>query len=229
MKNINETIDRAFDAMLDEAAAIVNKEEGEKLVIPDIDVEFSEEHKKKMEKLFRKERQKYRFRTAVTYMPRVACIILIIVAVMAAQSFDGEAWRKKFMNFIFNADAPDTEISFSEEKQSEIYGDMVEFGYMPTGFTIEKSEVSRRHTLLAFCYKDKYFQFKLNDLDVGAALDTESAEAENIEINGCEGIYITKSDKDILVWHDGIYIYRITANIEKSEIIKMAENIKIKK
>jgi hypothetical protein len=228
MKNINETIDRAFDAMIDEAAAIVNKEEGEKLVIPDIDVEFSEEHKKKMEKLFRKERQKYRLRTAVTYMPRVACIILIIVAVMAAQSFDGEAWRKKFMNFILDADAPNTKISFTEEKEDEIYGDMVEFGYMPKGFTLEESKISRKHIYLYFCCEDKYFQFKMNKADVDARLDTEDSEAESIKINGCEGVYIEMSDKYILIWYDGINTYRITANIEKKEIIKMAENIKIK-
>lgn len=229
MKNINETIDRAFDAMIDEAAAIVNQEEGENLVIPDIDVEFSQEHKKKMKKLFRKERQKYRFRTAVTYIPRVACILLIIGLVMSWESFDGEAWRKKFMNFIFNADAPDTEISFSEEKQSEVYGDMVEFGYMPQGFMLEESKISRHHTYLYFSGNDKYFNLEMNKIDVKAALDTEHAEAENIDINGCEGVYVTKSDFNIVMWHNGVYIYRMASNMEKTEIIKIAQNIKIKK
>ena len=103
MKNINETIDRAFDAMIDEAAAIVNQEEGEKLVIPDIDVEFSQEHKKKMEKLFRKERQKYLLSIAEVYAGRAACVILVIAAVMSLAVFSVEAWRTKFMNFVFDA------------------------------------------------------------------------------------------------------------------------------
>ena len=229
MKNINETIDRAFDAMIDEAAAIVNQEEGEKLVIPDIDVEFSQEHKKKMEKLFRKERQKYRFRTAVTYMPRVACIILIIVAVMAMQSSVGEAWLKKFMNFILDTDAPNTKISFTEKKKGEVYGDMVEFGYMPAGFTLNESEISRRHTYLSFKCKNKYIQFRLNKIDMYSTLDTEGSAVENLVINGCEGIYITKPDVNIIIWHDGVNSYRLAANMEKTEIIKIAENMKVKK
>ena len=229
MKNINETIDRAFDAMIDEAAAIVNQEEGEKLVIPDIDVEFSQEHKKKMEKLFRKERQKYRLSIAEVYARRAACVILVIAAVMSLAVFSVEAWRVKFMNFVFDADAPNTKIKFSEEKQSEIYGGLVEFGYMPAGFTLKESEISRRHTYLSFKCNDKYFHFELNKLDLYSMLDTEDSAAEKSEINNNEGIYITKPDVNILIWHDGVYTYRITANIEKSEIIKIAENIKIKK
>lgn len=229
MKNINETIDRAFDAMIDEAAAIVNQEEGEKLVIPDIDVEFSQEHKKKMEKLFRKERQKYRLSIAEVYARRAACVILVIAAVMSLAVFSVEAWRVKFMNFVFDADAPDTEINFSEEKQSEIYGDMIEFSYMPTGFTIQESKISRRHAYLYFICKDKYIQFELAKLNVDSAVDTENSVIESLDINGCEGIYSINPDKDILIWYDDINTYRITSNIEKSEIKKIAENIKVKK
>lgn len=229
MKNINETIDRAFDAMIDEAAAIVNQEEGEKLVIPDIDVEFSQEHKKKMEKLFRKERQKYRLSIAEVYARRAACVILVIAAVMSLAVFSVEAWRVKFMNFVFDSDAPNTKIKFSEEKQSQEYGDLVEIGYMPIGFALQESEISRRHTYLSFEYEDKYIQFRLNQIDMYSALDTEDSAVENLKINGCEGIYITKPDVNILIWHDDVYAYRITANIGKKDVIKIAENVKTKK
>lgn len=229
MKNINETIDRAFDAMIDEAAAIVNQEEGEKLVIPDIDVEFSQEHKKKMEKLFRKERQKYRLSIAEVYARRAACVILVIAAVMSLAVFSVEAWRTKFMNFVFDADAPNTKISFTEEKKGEVYGDIVEFGYMPAGFTIQESKISRRHIYLYFSCKDKYFNFELNNLDMYSVLDTEESAVENLDINGCEGVYITRPDVNILIWHDGVRTYRVAANMKKTEIMKIAENITIKK
>ena len=228
MKNINETIDRAFDAMIDEAAAIVNQEEGEKLVIPDIDVEFSQEHKKKMEKLFKKERQKYRLSIAEVYARRAACVILVIAAVMSLAVFSVEAWRVKFMNFILDADAPNTKISFTEEKKGEIYSDIVDFDYMPKGFTLEKSEISRRHLNLSFKCKEIYFQFRMNEGDMYSVLDTEDSAASSLKISGFEGVYITKPDVNMLIWYDGVCTYRITANIEKTEIIKIAENIKKK-
>ena len=226
--NINDTIDKALDALIDEAAVIVNEKEGKKTPVPDTDIEFSQEHKEKMQKLFRKERQKRTLRIAVVNARRAACVLLVMAVVMSAAVFSVEAWRIKFLNFIFDADAPDTEINFSNEKKGEIYDGMVELGYIPEGFVLEESAVSDIRVSIYYVYNNKYFQVVVNKIDSNTSIDTEDANVEMIKINRNEGIYSYKENVNILVWHDSILVYRITSNIEKSEIFKIAENVKIK-
>ena len=147
---------------------------------------------------------------------------------MSAAIYSVEAWRVKFLNFVFDSTAPDTEIKFTDTKQNSFYNDVVELRYIPAGFELEESEVSKRHVFLKFVYNDQSFLLKRNNIASNSAVNTEEGTVENITINNYEGIYIEKEDDNILIWHDGVYTYRLAGNIEKEELIKIAENIKSK-
>ncbi len=226
MKTETKLIDKALDTLIEEAATDIYRNEGNDLPVEK--VEFSPEHKKKMEKLFRRERRKYNLRRALRTAGRVACIILVAAVVMSAAIYSVEAWRVKFLNFVFDSTAPDTEIKFTDTKQNSFYNDVVELRYIPAGFELEESEVSKRHVFLKFVYNDQSFLLKRNNIASNSAVNTEEGTVENITINNYEGIYIEKEDDNILIWHDGVYTYRLAGNIEKEELIKIAENIKSK-
>jgi len=226
MKTETKLIDKALDTLIEEAATDIYRNEGNDLPVEK--VEFSPEHKKKMEKLFRRERRKYNLRRALRTAGRVACIILVAAVVMSAAIYSVEAWRVKFLNFVFDSTAPDTEIKFTDTKQNSFYNDVVELRYIPAGFELEENEVSKRHVFLKFVYNDQSFLLKRSMLNSNIAINTEEGSVENLTINGYEGVYIVNKNENILTWHDGTYAYRIISNIEKNEIIKIAENIKSK-
>ena len=56
------------------------------------------------------------------------------------------------------------------------------------------------------------------------AINTEKGTLENIKINGYEGVYIINNSANVMLWYDGVYTYRIFANLDKEEILKIAES-----
>ena len=227
---VENSIDKAFEAVIDEATILADERICVEYDLKKSQVEFSQEHTKKMKALFSRERRKQKLLKAMVYTKRAACFLLIFAAIMTVAVFSVEAWRIKFMNFVFDADAPDTKISFTDKKQGEIYDGMVDLKYIPEGFSIKENSISRRRIFLHFTKSKKYFHFSLKELDTSSAVDTENANVESIKVNKSEGVFVSKSAPtlNIIIWHDGVYSYSIAGNISKTEILKIAENIVIK-
>ena len=222
MKTDSKYMDKALDALIDEAAAELYEKEGD-VEIPK--AEFSPEHEKKMKQLFKKERRKYNLRRATAVAGRVACILLVVVAVMSVAIYSVEAWRVKFLNFIVDTDAPNTEIKFTDTKHSSFENDAMKIGYIPEGFELEEDYSSKKNVFLTFSGEEKYFQLKRNNISFNTAVNTEEGDVENVSIRGYEGIYVVNKNENVLLWHDGTYTYRILSNLEKDELIKIAKNI----
>ena len=222
MKTDSKYMDKALDALIDEAAAELYEKEGD-VEIPK--AEFSPEHEKRMKQLFKKERRKYNLRRATAVAGRVACILLVVVAVMSVAIYSVEAWRVKFLNFIVDTDAPNTEIKFTDTKHSSFENDAIKMSYIPAGFEVEEDYSSKKNVFIKFSVGEKYFQLKRNTMSLNIAINTEKGIVENLTINGYEGVYLIKnSNTNTLIWHDGTYTYRMLSNLKKDELIKIAQN-----
>ena len=225
MRGKNDVLEKAFDMMLDEAALIADEELGRELEEPDEELIFSKEHEEKMEKLFRTERQKHMRAKFLKYSKRAACVFLAVVVVSGAAVMSVEAWRVKFLNFVLDAGAPNTDFDFNDDQSSSYANEIVSLGYIPEGFGIVTNKESSRGLFLEFKNSDKYFCFDLTNINVSASVDTENGTAEKMKINGYEAVFIDNPDTNILIWHDNTYAFDIIGNISKEEIIKIAENV----
>ncbi|MGN0612694.1 MAG: DUF4367 domain-containing protein, partial [Porcipelethomonas sp.] len=84
-----------------------------------------------------------------------------------------------------------------------------------------------RHSI--YCKEDKYIYFsqyarEINDFFV----NTEDADIQQTEINGCEAIYyLDNNDYNTVIWDDGRYTFMIGTNLNKNEAEKIAESVKI--
>ena len=101
-------------------------------------------------------------------------------------------------------------------------------GYIPEGFELVENEVSKFDMFLVFRRDSEYFQMKVNRDDVNGKLDTEDVSAENIEINNHPGIFMKDEKENTLIWHDGKSVFCLMSNLEKTEMVKIAQNIKSK-
>jgi len=225
MKTNTNYMDKALDVLIDEAAAELYEREGS-AEIPK--AEFSPEHEKRMKQLFKKERRKYNLRRATAVTSKVACVLLAVVLVMSVAIYSVEAWRVKFLNFIVDTDAPDTEIKFTDNKQNSFENDVVKLGYVPKGFEVEKNKFGKDNVFLKFRNGDKYFQLKMNTQSFNSAVNTEKGSAENITINGYEGVFVVNKNENVFLWHDGTYTYRLLSNLEKEELIAIAKETRTK-
>ena len=57
-------------------------------------------------------------------------------------------------------------------------------------------------------------------------IDTEGGVKEDVIINKYSATYTSNDNVNTLIWHDEKNAYHLYGNIEKDELIKIAENIK---
>lgn len=220
------TFEKAFDMLLDDAAERAAVNFGKNA--PEASgVIHSEKHIKKMNAIFAKERKKQRRQTRMKRL-KTASAVAAVCVVCGTTMFGVEAFRVKVMNFIYDREAPNSDIFFSDEIIETYTDKNVTLGYIPEGFHAERQTGKKDNWYIIFKSEDRYFYVSADPIDGRMNIDTENAVVENIRINGMEGILSASERVRILVWHDSTAIYSITGNITQGECIEIAENMATK-
>jgi len=225
--NSNVTTDKDFDDLLYYAVPLAAKELMDEMELPEKEPEFSKEHDAKMQKLFRRERNKLLINKISVYSKRVAIVLFITLVVAGLSLLSVEAWRIKVLNFVMEIKQTHSEINLSEEKTGDTYNsDQVSFEYIPKGFKLENSDLKENRIYLLFKNDDQFFEFIMIRADGQMGIDTEQAQVKKININGNEAIYSTNNNINVLLWHDSNYVYSLEGNIIENELVNIAKNIK---
>ncbi len=227
MKKEESSFEQAFDMLLTEAAAIAADHIGSSIQEPQEEIEFSQEHKQKMQRLFKSEKNKLRKKKGIKYIKRCLCIAAIIAAVACVGVMSVSAWRAKILNFMMDIGGANSDYSYSEGTGSSYSDDYMTLGYIPEGYTQAANEVDKSNMFMVFENGENYFTVTIEATEGKASIDTEDSVVEHISINGYKAVYTSNKNINILIWGDDRYSYTITANIPKEEIVKIAENIKI--
>lgn len=228
--NENKLYDKLLDDLISHAAPIAIKEMVNEMDEPE-PVEFSKEHEAKMKQLFKKERNRLRYKKILRHSKRVAIFIIILITVITVSIFSVEAWRIKVLNFIINMQQTHSEIDFNKEiVQGDSYiSDEISFEYIPNGFKLQSNNYEENMLFLRFTNKEQYFRFSTATIEGNMGIDTENGDVKRVIINENEGIYSTNNNINILVWHDNDLSYTLFGNIKEIEMIKIAENINFHK
>ena len=220
MKTEEKIVDKVLDTLIDEASAEAYRKEAD-YNAPEVN--FSPEHERNMQKLFKNERRKYNLRRATVVTGKVACLLLVVLVAMSVTIYNVDALRTKFFNYFFVKEAPNTKITFTETKHTTYSNDMISMGYIPEGFEVTKDKSGIDNAFLKFVNKERFIQIKINKISLKTAINTEKGTMENIKINGREGVYVSGNITNSLLWHDGIYTYKIFSCLGKEELIKIAQ------
>jgi len=221
-----KTLGKILDDIIDEAVLIATENLGENITEAE-KVEFSKEHERKMQTLFRKEHNKLILKKTIRYSKRVAVFFLVLIAASCVTIFSVEAWRIKVMNFIIEMNKTHSEINFGDANTGDAYtSDEITLAYIPEGFKLEKRDSNENSVNLIFKREDNYFVFSMDSLNGKVGIDTENASVKKTIINGKEALYSSNSNVNILVWHDEEVSYTLSGNIDEKEMIKIAKDIK---
>lgn len=94
--------------------------------------------------------------------------------------------------------------------------------YIPAGF----EKVEDYDFLVQYEKGDRNFVVDKLELSGSVGFDTEHYEPENIKINGIDAVYYRSNNNGKgIIFNDGNYIYIISGNIEKDELVKIAQNV----
>ena len=130
------------------------------------------------------------------------------------------------MNFVFDSEKPNTDFQFGDMKGSNYSDDELMFGYIPEGFELAKNASNEYSTYLLFKNEDLYFSFSSKSVEGNLSIDTENGTIEKLTINGKEAVYTENKNINALIWHNSELIFIIKGNINKDEIVKIAEQFK---
>lgn len=227
MQSQKNNMDDLFESLLQEAAVREFDEYNQSLTAPDAEIEFSEEHTKKMKKLFRGHKRQENMKKLRTVAARAACVLVAVTVASSVAVFSVDAWRVRVMNFVFDPKKIATEINFNDNGGTTYSDEYVRLGYVPMGFELTDRIETSKCNVLYFERGEEYFFFDMQTIKVDMTIDTENAVLENVTVKGHEGIYSAKENANILLWHDDYNVYTVSGSISKEEAMKIAESANI--
>lgn len=196
---------------------------------------FSPEFEDKIQQLINKQKKFYYY-WLNTARKRAAAIILAILISLTTVTFSVKAIREPFIQFIVETFEKFSSIIFADEPEVNNSNIIVDAElekivpeYIPAGYTIESEIEDFLGVHIKFSNQNDttivYSQTK-ND-GIIAQADTENTDYEKIIINNCEGVSYTKDGVNNIVFNTENYVFTISSAIDKTELIKIAESIKI--
>lgn len=239
-----ESIQEDYEDLVFRKIMSIHLEEESKQILEEMKNNKSEEKPDtdKIRKLIKKNERREQINIFAKYFKKVFllaasfCFVAIISlsSVVVAFADVREAVTDIIYHLVFEENERYTVVSVGETTgfvNPEIYD--WEGAYAPT-YMPEEFEYSGRddkkdcHTT-EYRHENKYVIITQFDNGI-AKVDTEdSVNKEQIIVNGSNAILIKKDDLSSISWRLGNTVFWIRGNIEKTELLKIAESIKIYK
>lgn len=176
--------------------------------------------------------QKRKFRSRVQLLSkRVAIFIAIALVGIFVTTMSVEAFRIKLFNIVTEVTDKYTKVSIVETEnglESQIDWDSYYAPeYIPEGYTYSNSEYFGE--IKINFYSDasgKEIQFSQTPVNPEYQIDTEDAVVTEVIINAEKGILAQKEGLLTLIWTTDEKTFHIIGEMERDQIIKMAESLK---
>ncbi len=188
---------------------------------------FSPEFERKMQKLISRREKPY-YMLINTVVKRVACIILAVIIISTMTVVNVEALRNAFRDFFVNIFEKFSIVqSADNDNFPETIEDIYEITYDLCGFTKEvwvDTDLDRRTRYTKDGYCVRFNQAVKSFFD--ERINTEDAVISTITVNGHEAMYYCDNhDYDTIIWDNGDYIFILSANVGKDELIEIAKSV----
>lgn len=189
---------------------------------------FSYEFEQKMKELTEAKQKRKLFNRFNSVGRRIAIIVVISIIILTTTVFSVKALRVPIIDFfvkayeefftIFTGDADKKyteEFNFTPKSPT----------YVPKGFSCDKiyeDDLSYRENysssvgLLYYIKQDRLYQNQKIDID---------QYDEKIELSGIQYYYYVTDADNSVVWFDADYSYMISGNIDKEEMLKIAQSM----
>ena len=193
--------------------------------LPEMDIpkDFDDRMDKMFKDAYRKEVRKERFHLG----KKIAAAAVIVIGIASVTAMNVKAFREPILNFIFkmNNGSDKTKVSLNYSQEDENFS----FNYIPKGYECTKKQYLDENTQIAYEYQKNdsflYITVQLNqkyDNYINRSNGYEKITTEN------KTFYFLKDTQNTLLFYEHHAIFTITSDESKSELIKVAQNIKVK-
>ena len=180
---------------------------------------FSRKHNKAIKDMIsgKKEKTKHNLSKRTIKVLLIAAVLLAFITTVFAVPVSREYIVQKFFNHSsYNVKDID--------KISTV--DMLEIKYIPDGFVITDEYKSKYVYSVTYSNKQEHFSVDKHAINTYVNFDTEKYDCENISINGIDGLfYVTENLEKGIIFNDANYIFIVSGNIDKNDLINIAQNV----
>lgn len=180
---------------------------------------FSKAHNEKIRKLFEKEKKD----KAVKFT-RVSIKYILIAIILLSFSFSSVAIPSGGRYTLKR----DYEYACYIAEHSGGYGRDVKSGklnYIPEGFAKNEGIINSAVCIFRYENGDKWFTGTKFNISFEIEFWIKDNQYETFDINGSEALfYKGRGSVRGVIYNNGLYIYCVDGNIEKDELVKIAEN-----
>jgi|GEM_PF-3934715 len=222
-----DIIEKAWDLLLNEAAALAVEELGQSYPEP-APVTFSKHFEKRMRTLFRKKKAPVTLLQVLHVSQRAAVLLLAMVGAFSMTMFSVKAWREQFIESFF-PELPQASVAAGEEDIIHTYtnGDIF-FGYIPEGFWLASQSSSfGGHNSWPFQSAALSFTVTRRSTVISSATAADDAVVTTPTIHGEDAFCRVKAGRVYLIWRYAGYVYSLEGNISEEEALKIAENTNV--
>lgn len=195
---------------------------------------FEKNLKEQMKKARRrKQNEKWYFQDSKIKQKKVILVASLLFAFLGTVTTT-EAFRLNIVNVVMTIFDDYSKFINDESgmveganiKMPKEWADMYYPHYIPEGYKIVESDVS---SISGIVYRDEYknrIAYTIDTYSKGGYLDTEDVEYEEVKINNMEGKLYKKQNKQAILFHNNEYIFHISGNLERKELLKVAKSVK---
>lgn len=192
--------------------------------------EYTEATLKRIRKLFRRQRLNEFRKTAVRWSKRVAVFFMVLLTLTFVACAAIKPLREKLANAFLTWYDEYVEVQVDDSAESEVKLKVPT--YIPEGYYILENLESNGNLMITYMNSDEvYLDFSriIMESDTHMLFDSDSYLTKNITVGELECILIYSLDDandNMITWSEDGLMYRISAYLPISELVKIVENVK---
>lgn len=189
--------------------------------------DFSKSYKRKIRLLLNTQKHSSFTNQLIKFSKNVAVIFIVVVSIAFTSVMSVEAYRVRFFEKVTEIWNEFTSIIFQSEENNSESLVPVELGYIPIGFKITEEKIYPYEYYL-YLENEAGIEIMFEQASINAnafIVDTENIVTESIVVANQEVTYFVNKEVHQFYWNDDKYVYTLLSEYDKSELIKIIENI----
>lgn len=168
-------------------------------------------------------------RPPLSVRKRVLLVAAVLLFLSIGIFMSSEANRIRVFEFVIKRYPKYTEIQVESDVNvpEDVVVEPIDPSYIPEGYQVRKT-IHNDMAYIKYYFNDKDMRLSYRQHIItqsGMHLDTEDADVETVLMEGLELMTIEKNGHVMIYWHDDRHIFLLSGDIEKGELMRMAESI----
>jgi hypothetical protein len=224
---MSDIYENAVDMMLDFSATRVADRIFDEIdnSIADEDIIFSKQHINIINEIILSEKNDISRRKRKRLQRHILLTAIIALTLLLLSALTVSAFREKIISVFTEITSKGTVFHYEADDTDNTEKFNLAVNYIPADFEITQQYSNENEYYIRYSNNNLFFDVDKQLPPDAYTLNTENGNIEYIDINGSDALFSASDNLKIITWIKNDYVYTISGNIDKDELIGIAKNI----